>query len=208
MEILYGNSSDLPGHMVTALARYRFEVFVKKLGWPLSCNDNMEIDQFDQAETVYVIARNDAHQIIGAARLLPTTRPYLLGTIFPHLLAGMPPPNTDEIWELSRFAAVDLSRPCTTHLGHLSSPTAVDLLRAAMQCAATRGAKRLITVSPLGIERLLRKMGFQTRRAGQPILVDGHLIFACWIDCAPSAQQIPRSKVVAAVMQEVPSNGY
>jgi N-acyl-L-homoserine lactone synthetase len=40
----------------------------------------------------------------------------------------------------------------------------------------------LITVSPLGIERLLHRMGVNAHRAGPPMLVDGKPIFACWIE--------------------------
>jgi energy-coupling factor transporter ATP-binding protein EcfA2 len=45
------------------------------------------------------------------------------------------------------------------------------------------GAQKLITVSPLGVERLLRKAGFKAYRAGPPMVIDGHAIFANWIDC-------------------------
>jgi N-acyl-L-homoserine lactone synthetase len=64
----------------------------------------------------------------------------------------------------------------------MSSDIAIALLQAAIDCAAKNGAKRLITVSPLGIERLLRKAGFKAHRAGPPTMVDGHPIFACWIE--------------------------
>jgi len=55
-------------------------------------------------------------------------------------------------------------------------------LRQAIACAAEHGAKRLITVSPIGIERLLRHTGVHAHRAGPPTIVDGHPIFACWIE--------------------------
>jgi N-acyl-L-homoserine lactone synthetase len=58
---------------------------------------------------------------------------------------------------------------------------AVALLRATLHAAAQRGARWLITVSPLGVERLLRRAGFQAHRAGPPLIVDGQPIFACWI---------------------------
>ena len=42
------------------------------------------------------------------------------------------------------------------------------------------------TVSPLGVERLLRKAGFQARRAGAPVKLGDHWLFACLIDCTHS----------------------
>ncbi|HJW10614.1 MAG TPA: acyl-homoserine-lactone synthase, partial [Albitalea sp.] len=124
----------------------------------------------------------ESGDVAGSARLLPTTRPYLLGDVFPQLLHGQPVPATSAIWELSRFAAVDFSAAKTSALSQFSSPVAVGLLRAAMRCAAERGAERLITVSPLGIERLLRRYGFRAHRAAPPLIVDGHPLFACLIE--------------------------
>lgn len=182
MHFVSGVSSSLKPDLISGMARYRHEVFVKKLGWQLQCENGLEYDQFDRDDTVYVVARNDAQEIIGTARLLPTTQPYLLGEVFPQLLNGLAVPASADIWELSRFAAVDFNALAPSAMGHFSSPHAVDLLHESLLCASAHGAKRVITVSPLGVERLLRKAGFQAHRAGPPAVVDEHPIFACWID--------------------------
>jgi len=171
----------LPTQLFGRLASYRHKVFVERLGWQLKAENGLEFDQFDRPDTVYVIARDEDDDVIGCARLLPTTRPYLLGEVFPELLNGLPPPASPEVWELSRFAAVDFNAAPSSPLGQFSSPIAVGLLRASIACAGEHGAKQLITVSPLGVERLLRKAGFEARRAGPPIIVDGHPVFACLI---------------------------
>ncbi len=164
------------------VAAYRHKVFVENLGWDLHAPDGLEQDQFDRPDTVYVVARDNEDDVCGCARLLPTARPYLLSEVFPQLLNGAVQPNSPEIWELSRFAAVDFGAPSKSPLRQMSSDIAIDLLQAAIDCAAKYGAKRLITVSPLGIERLLRNAGFKSHRAGPPIRVDGHLIFASLIE--------------------------
>lgn len=94
----------------------------------------------------------------------------------------MDPPHSEEIWELSRFAAVDLNKAGTPATHQLSSPIAIGLLNGVIHCAKTLGAKRLITVSPIGIERLLRHAGFRAHRAGPPMVLGGHPLFACWIE--------------------------
>jgi N-acyl-L-homoserine lactone synthetase len=142
----------------------------------------VELDQFDRLDTVYIIAQDGHGCINGCARLLPTNSPYLLGEVFPQLLNGMPPPCTSDVWELSRFAAVDFNAPTASSLSQFSSPVAVGLLHAALKCAAAHGAKRLITVSPLGVERLLRKAGFHTHRVAPPVIIGGQPLFACWIE--------------------------
>lgn len=185
MNIVSGSQADLPHGLYADLGAYRHEVFVELLGWDLDTPEGIEQDQFDRQDTVYVVARNNEGGINGCARLLPTTGPYLLGEVFPELLNGLAPPSSPDVWELSRFAAVDVSDVSTSPCRQLSSPIAVALLKGAIQTAARLGAKRLITVSPLGVERLLRHAGFRARRAGPPMVLGGHPLFACWIEIEP-----------------------
>ncbi|PLP97930.1 acyl-homoserine-lactone synthase [Cupriavidus pauculus] len=160
MRIVSGNSTYLQPAMMARLARYRHEVFVHRLGWQLSCADGCEVDQFDREDTVYVVVLNKRTGAIrGTARLLPTTRPYLLREVFPALLDDMPAPESADVWELSRFAVVDLEAPATIRNGQFSSCTATALLRATLMCAAELGARELVAVSPVSVQRLLRRAG-------------------------------------------------
>jgi len=181
MQVMSGVPEGLPQGLYSKVARYRHKVFVEQLDWELQTQDDAELDQFDRSDTVYVVAQDDEEQVFGCARLLPTTRPYLLREVFPQLLNGLQPPCSPDVWELSRFAAVDLNNQTST-LGQFSSPVAIKLLQASIACAAAHGAKRLIAVSVVGVERLLRRAGFHAHRAGPPMVIDGHPIFACWIE--------------------------
>jgi acyl homoserine lactone synthase len=183
VNIVTGTPADLSLEIMAGVARYRHKVFVEKLGWQLRCENALEYDQFDRDDTVYVVAHNRDHEVVGTARLLPTTRPYLLDEVFPHLLHGMEPPHSPDVWELSRFAAVDFSVQGSSALAQFSSPIAVGLLQASLECAARHGARRFITVSPLGVERLLRIAGFRAHRLAPPTMVDGNPVFACSISC-------------------------
>lgn len=181
MDIISGTQQDLPQYLYSEVARYRRQVFVELLGWDLQTLGGAEKDQFDRPDTVYVVAQDEKGGILGCARLLPTIRPYLLGEVFPQLLNGLPPPCSPDVWELSRFAAIDFSAKPMSALNQFKSRIAINLLHQSIACAAARGAKRLITVSPIGVERLLRRAGFHAHRAGPPIVSEGHPIFACWI---------------------------
>ncbi len=183
MRVLYGTQGSLAPECYAKLLNYRHQVFVERLGWDLKSIDGLEQDQFDRTDTVYVISRDEGGDVTGCGRLLPTTQPYLLGEIFPQLLNGQLPPADPEVWELSRFAAVDFNAHSTSALGQFSSPLTAELLKCSIRCAVELGAKRLITVSPIGIERLLKRMGIHAHRAGPPMVVNGHPIFACWIEC-------------------------
>ena len=178
MQTTIGSKKDLPPALENALAAYRHNIFIERLGWPLPVENGLERDQFDHPDTIYAMTHEPDGAICGCARLLPTTEPYLLSEIFPHLLAGAPVPRSGEVWELSRFAAATVEpNPAID-----ATVNTRCLLAAAVEIAAERGARRLITVSPLGIERLLHRMGVHAHRAGPPNLVDGKPIFACWIE--------------------------
>lgn len=182
MGVIAGKTGVFSDSLFAQVSSYRYKVFIETLGWELQTRNGEELDQFDRPDTVYVVSQDGHGQVNGCARLLPTNRPYLLGDVFPQLLNGLPIPCSDDVWELSRFAAIDFNNRTTSALPQFSSDIAVNLLREVIACAAAHGAKRLITVSPVGIERLLRRAGFHAHRAGPPTITDGHPIFACWIE--------------------------
>jgi N-acyl-L-homoserine lactone synthetase len=200
MHFISGTEAGFGKAAFSRVSRYRHQVFVETLGWTLDTAGGQERDQFDRPDTVYVAAEDEDGHVVGCARLLPTHLPYLLADVFPQLLEGLPVPRSAQVWELSRFAAIDFHSQSTAPLQQLSSPAAVRLLQEAIDCAAALGARRLITVSPIGIERLLRRAGFEARRAGPPTIVDGHPLFACWIEVNPmplrSDGSIPRPYAV------------
>lgn len=175
MQYISGNASVLPKETYSALFNYRYQVFVEKLGWELDTRANWEEDEFDRPETVYVIAQSDEEKIIGCARLLPTSSEYLLEKVFPELLNGLAAPKDSSIWELSRFTSIDPSARCSDQKPQqFSAEGTVALLKASIKSAKQRGAKRLISVSPIGVERLLRRSGFVANRIGPPKIVNGY----------------------------------
>jgi acyl homoserine lactone synthase len=182
MRVISGAVAGLPEGYYGRVTHYRHRVFVEQLGWRLHVQDGSETDQFDRPDTVYVMVEDGAGNIAGCSRLLQTTRPYLLAEVFPQLLNGLPPPSDASVWELSRFAAMDFNARAATPLAQFADSATALLMRASVACAAERGAQRLITVSPVGIERLIRRLGLQAHRAGPPMVIEGHAIFACWIE--------------------------
>ncbi|MCW7538950.1 GNAT family N-acetyltransferase [Aquabacterium sp. A7-Y] len=185
--------------MLSALAAYRYRVFVETLGWDLAVQGRAETDEFDGPDTSYVIARNAQERICGCARLLPTTGSYLLAKVFPQLLREAPPAGA-EIWELSRFAAMDCAAPFRLSQ-ILDVRVAEQILAASLECAARHGVKRFITVSPLGVERLLRRAGVHAHRAGPPVLFEGRPLFACWIEADKHSIQALRQGVAGKAPQ-------
>jgi len=174
MNFISAKTQDLPGTLHSLLASYRYKVFVERLGWELETEFDHEQDQFDHADTVHIVARNDDDQIVGCGRLLPCTGPYLLESVFPQLLNGAEAPRTAAVWELSRFAAMDVDT--------VSNPTsrrdrmAERVLLEALRHCVKQGVTTLIAVSTLAMERLMQRAGVDVHRMGPPHLVAGEWV--------------------------------
>jgi acyl homoserine lactone synthase len=176
-----GTREQLPPQLFEQMGKYRRAVFIERLGWGLHAVGGMELDEFDGPDAVYVCSHDDEGSVNGVARLLPTTGPYLLEKVFPHLWAGQAPPKDLGVWELSRFATAasdDALRPSSQQV---DAKTASNLLRQVIQVANANGANSLITVSPIAMERLLRVNGFRVSRAGLPMIIDGGWVVALWL---------------------------
>ncbi len=180
MQAIVHADGPLSVELGSALARYRYHVFVEQLGWDLPVEDErFERDQFDRSDTVYVIARDEAGSICGCARLLPTTRPYLLKELFPFLLAEhMQAPEEDGVWELSRFTANMGGDAEHGGLEWAIRPMLAMVVRRALQL----GVRRLIGVTFLSMERLFRRIDVHAHRAGPAHRIDNRMVVACWID--------------------------
>jgi N-acyl-L-homoserine lactone synthetase len=177
-----GTKHQLPPQLFEQMGRYRHEVFINRLGWELNTINGMELDEFDGPEAVYVCSHDDGHNVNGVARLLPTTEPYLMEKVFPHLLTGKQVPRDPQIWELSRFAAASLNTSGSiTH--QASEKHASELLRNVIRAGSQYGAQTLVTVSPIGMERILRLNNFQFSREGVPIVNKKTHIVSLSIKC-------------------------
>ncbi len=185
-----GTRQQLPPQLFEQMGLYRREVFINQLGWELSTVNGMELDEFDGPDAVYVCSHDDDGQVSGVARLLPTTAPYLMKKVFPELWGGKQLPNDPKIWELSRFAAATpYSSGPIEH--QASAKHASELLRNVMRVASLLGAQTLITVSPVGMERLLRLNDFCAKRAGLPMKCGFESITSLVIGPASLAALVP-----------------
>jgi len=181
LTVTTGTPRDLQHGLERQLAAYRHKVFVEHLGWKLPVADaGLERDQFDRADTVYIVARDRSGRICGCGRLLPTTRPYLLGGVFPYLMGEQPLPCDAEVWELSRYSTHAADGEVITH--EESRRRFRILLRHIVDAAIARGAKRLITFTVPTLERLSRQLGIHVHRVGPPQLIDGAPVVAMWVE--------------------------
>jgi acyl homoserine lactone synthase len=183
MELVEGTAQQIGPQLWAELLRYRYRVFVEALGWPLCCKVGQEQDEFDRDDTVYVVASRGDGRVVGSARLLPTTRPYLIAKIGGGLWPDGRLPCADDVWELSRFAAVDVDGTWGDVRARLYSEAAYALLAECLACAGRLGARSLITASPVGVVRLLRHACVQHRTLGAASRINGERLVGLEISC-------------------------
>lgn len=199
LTMIAGTRSQLPPGLETALAVYRYEVFIQSLKWQLPVKDGLERDEFDRPDTLYIVA-TDSGNVCGCARLLPTTKAYLLDEVFPELMNGVPAPRAYEVWELSRFSTMMPNDICVPSREEARSRFRL-LFASVVEAAGARGATRLITFTALGVERILRSIGIHAHRVGPPRMIDDKPVLALWIeldDQTQSALNLPTisSKII------------
>ncbi|WP_322065109.1 acyl-homoserine-lactone synthase [Burkholderia ubonensis] len=170
--IIAGGLSDLPLELRDRLGTFRYDVFVRRLGWSLPNvreNETMEWDHFDGENTIQVVALTSEGKICGCARLMPTTAPYLLRELLPRS-SHLDFPASPTVWELSRFAGSDMQ-----------------LFPYVMAVAASLGANRIIGVVTHAIARLYRRFGLDLRHVGPHPEIATSPFVVCTIDLTPAA---------------------
>lgn len=86
----------------------RHKIFVDGKGWKkLHRPSGLDIDQFDTEETVYFLKLDNDGNILGGMRLVPTTCPTQLTTIFKDWCHFKEAPKSADVWEWSRYFIVD-----------------------------------------------------------------------------------------------------
>lgn len=163
-----------------AMHRLRYQVFHQRLGWDVTVCDGLERDRFDNDHAVYMVTTDVTNVLSGGWRLLPTTRDYMLGAVFPQLLRGECPPCDRRIWEISRFAVDTKERAETAafSLGETAGLLLVDAVRFAIENNITR----YILVTSVAVERLLAGTGILVHRFGPPLRIGRVMSVACWVD--------------------------
>lgn len=165
--------------LLKAMFEARKQVFVDLLKWDVPVVDGRyEIDQFDNEHAVYLIVADPSGQHLGSARLLPTTRPHILDSLFPGLCAGEPPRAAD-CFEITRFC-LGRNQNAKERL-----ETRNRLVSALAQYALEHGISTYTGVAELAWLQQILAFGWRCRPLGLPRLVGGRTLGALRIDIDP-----------------------
>ena len=176
--IVIGGQSREPGSepLLRSMFEARKQVFVDLLKWDVPVLDGRyEIDQFDDEHAVYLIVADDAGGHLGSARLLPTTRPHILDSLFPSLCAG-DPPRSSGCFEITRFC---LGRNQTARE---RLETRNRLVSAIALHALDNGISTYTGVAELGWLQQILAFGWRCRPLGLPSMIGGRTLGALRID--------------------------
>lgn len=161
--------NDDPKKLISEFQRLRKRIFVEDMGWEIPHDDDLETEEYDCAQSVYLIAHDTKFGgVLGGARLLRTTHvsiesatSYMIRDAYLGRLAGIPgticenePPQNENIWELTRIISFG-----QTNLGP-------KILQAANDFLASQGADECLFLGSPAFMRMARSMGFQAKALG------------------------------------------
>lgn len=180
MQILVENGLTGPRDAtLRAMFEDRKAVFVDLLGWDVPVLDGrFEFDQFDDEHATYLIVAGADGDHLGSARLLPTTRPHILGGLFADLCQG-PPPAGPQVFEITRFC---LSRRQSAAERRRTRNILVSGLAA---YALEQRIRTYTGVAELGWLQQILAFGWDCRPLGVPAQFDCGLLGALAIHIGP-----------------------
>lgn len=147
--------------------RDRKRVFVDMRGWDVPVIDGQfEVDEFDSEHAVYLVSASAEGEHYGSIRLLPTTQPHLLGSVFPYLCNGPSPVGAD-IWEITRGCISPRLR-AAQRLRERNR-----LTTAAVQFAVLSGITRFVCVADSGWLAQILSLGWTCEPLGEPRSIGG-----------------------------------
>jgi len=171
-------------HTLKAMFEDRKSVFVDVLKWDVPVLDErFELDQFDDEHATYIIIADEGGDHLGSARLLPTTRPHILNSLFLHLCSG-PVPAGQAVFEITRFC---LSRRQCASSRRL---TRNRLVTALAWHALQTGIRTYTGVAEVAWLQQILAFGWNCRPLGAPSLEACGRIGALAIEITPDTPEL------------------
>lgn len=154
----------------------RARVFKDRLQWDVAVTDGREIDVFDAADPLYLLAVNDTTgRLEGSVRLLPTTGPNMLRDVFPVLLPDGLVIESPLIWESSRFC-ID---PDMAHNGRRRiDRVTTELLCGMVEIGQVAGLSHIVSVYDARMARVFRASNCPAEVIGVPTRIGRVMTYA------------------------------
>jgi acyl homoserine lactone synthase len=170
MKLLQGSSEKNYPELFEQMYSLRARVFRDRLGWDVKVVDGLERDALDDCNPLYGLALSENGKIVlGCFRLLQTTGPTMLGSVFKKLLPDDLTIRSPVVWESTRFC-VDTERADSLGEHGLNGLTG-KLLASVYETGMLAGLTHVVTVIDVRMERVMRRAGCPMERLGPPIRI-------------------------------------
>ena len=167
IKLVQGHLQHLHTAHFDQMFQLRARVFGDRLGWDVNLQDGRERDEFDDFNPLYGMALSEnGNEVIGCFRLLQTTGPTMLGSVFSELMPDGESIRSPLIWESTRFC-VDTERAASLGENGLNTLTG-RLLGAVYETGMLAGLSHVVTVIDVRMERVMRRAGCPMSRLGPP----------------------------------------
>lgn len=169
-------ASSAQGARLRTMFEARKQVFVDLLKWDVPVvGGAWELDAFDDSEATYLVLSDGEDRHLASTRLLKTTRPHILDSLFSMLVDGTVPRGATT-YEITRFC---LDRA-------LRAPERREarnrLVSGLVQHALVSGIERYTGVAELGWYRQVETFGWRCAALGSPRLVGSSTLIAMVIE--------------------------
>lgn len=156
--------------------RLRYDLFIQRNSWDVPSFNGMEYDEFDTPAAKYVVILDGDNRARGVTRLLPTTRPYMIRSLWPELVDGDIVDGA-EIWEATRFG-VDRRMEASQRQRAVCA-----LIAACQEFGLRHGVHAFLSVMPLIIyENVLARAGCAYEYLGPPARLGRHQVAAARLE--------------------------
>lgn len=183
-DVLMGRTCEqrIDNKTLDGIFSLRHTIFCERLGWDVNSNQGRERDDYDDLDPTYLVTRDRFARVQGCMRILPTKGRYMLRDTFGVLLRGESAPQSDDVWEISRFAIAPASkadrRQAYVH------PATLEMFERAFWHARNNDVGHYVVATSVALERMLRRIGMPIRRFGdgKAVRIGQTLSVACWIE--------------------------
>lgn len=174
----------------------RKSVFVDLLKWDVPVLDGRyEVDQFDDVHATYLILAEPDGTHLGSARLLPTTRPHILDSLYDELCEETPPRAAD-IFEITRFC---LDRRLSARERRAVRDALVNAL---VEHALAAGISAYSAIAEIGWFQQILAFGWRCMPLGLPRVIGGTMLAALRIEITPETPSLLESgRATAAALR-------
>jgi len=148
-------------------------IFKDRMGWDLNISqDELEIDDYDLPETVYIMVRDEKDRAVGIWRLMPSSSKSMIRTIWPEFLEKFPMPINDQTWEVSRFGVHSYEPNSKDYLKNINITTK-KMIAALIDICEMANIQHIYTMYYPEVGRSVAKTGFVAHEISDEYPVDG-----------------------------------